>query len=66
MYLVLIKESEFSNLFSLLPEFSFTNIHDSQNSRVRGRLFLYLFYFYPLHNTYTLVGQLLQNAHLCT
>ena len=34
-----------------LSGFSFTNIHDSQDSRGKGRLYLFilLYHFYPLH-----------------
>ena len=51
-----------------LSEFSFTNIHNSQNSRGRGRLSLYIFFttFTRFTNTQTLAGSLLQKPFLFT
>ena len=38
------------NSLFFLPGFSFTNIHDLQDSRLKERLSLYPFYhFHPLH-----------------
>ena len=48
--------------------FYFTNIHDSQYSRGRERLSLYLLSTTSTHftDTWALAGRLLQRAHLCT
>ena len=53
----------FCLVFFFLSGFSFTNIHDSQDSRGRkggGISLTPLYYFHPLYS------RLLQRAHLCT
>ena len=54
--------------FFFLSGFSFTTIHESQDCRGRGRLFLELLTTTSTRftDTYTLTGRLLQTAHLCT
>ena len=54
-------------LFFFLSGFSFTNIHDSQDSRCRRRLPPYIFSTTSTRftDTQTLAGLLLQRAHLC-
>ena len=51
-----------------LSGFSFTNIHESQDCRPRGKAFLYLLITTSTHftDTQTLAGRLLRGAHLCT
>ena len=51
-----------------LSGFSFTNTHESQDCRGRGRAFIPLLTATSIRftDTYALAGRLLQRAHLCT
>ena len=49
-------------IYIFISGLSFTNIHDSQDSRERGRLSLYLYHFYALHRDLDIAGRLLQRA----
>ena len=55
------------NSLFFLSRFSFTNIYDSRDSRVRGRLSLYILSATSTSfiDISTLAGLLLQRAHLC-
>ena len=55
-------------LFFFLSGFSLTYIHNSQDSRGRGKVSIYFLSttFTRFTDTQTLAGQLLQTAHLCT
>ena len=65
----ILKDFLWSQFFCFfLSWFPFTNIHESQDCRGRGRAFRYLLTTTSTRftDTQTLTGRLLQRAHLCT